>query len=60
MDLLDTVIQREPKIAEIFDRTRFSTRVAWITDISERALPETYFMRYARSRGGQGFCRKLF
>jgi hypothetical protein len=28
MDLLDTVIQREPKIAEIFDRTRFSTRVA--------------------------------
>ena len=27
--------------------------VAWITDISERALPETDFMRYARSRGGQ-------
>jgi hypothetical protein len=27
--------------------------VALITDISERALPETDFMRYARSKGGQ-------
>jgi hypothetical protein len=31
----------------------FTGVVAWITDISERALPETDFMRYARSRGGQ-------
>ncbi|MFT7247133.1 MAG: hypothetical protein ACI82A_004516 [Candidatus Azotimanducaceae bacterium] len=28
MNLLDTVVQREPKIAEIFGRTQFSTRVA--------------------------------